>query len=168
VREVRKFKPHVIHTHTAKAGFLGRIASIISLQPSIRVHTFHGHLLNGYFGSFKRLLVVIAEKFLAIFTDQLLAVGDKVRQDLLHAGIGRMEKFSLMPPGLEIGDLPSKVESQEFFDLDSERVQCACIGRVTRIKRPDRFLDVVSEINKRNVMKEMIEKVNQRSLEFNK
>ena len=62
VKEIRTFKPHVIHTHTAKAGFLGRIASIISLQPSIRVHTFHGHLLNGYFGSFKRLLVVIAEK----------------------------------------------------------------------------------------------------------
>ena len=62
VREIRKFKPHVIHTHTAKAGFLGRIASIISLQPSIRVHTFHGHLLNGDFGSVKRSLVVIAEK----------------------------------------------------------------------------------------------------------
>ena len=51
VKEIRSFKPHVIHTHTAKAGFLGRIASIVSLQRSIRVHTFHGHLLNGYFGS---------------------------------------------------------------------------------------------------------------------
>ena len=81
VKEIRKFKPHVIHTHTAKAGFLGRIASIISLQPSIRVHTFHGHLLNGYFGSFKRSLVVISEKILAMLTDQLLAVGEKVRQD---------------------------------------------------------------------------------------
>ena len=89
INEIRSFKPHVIHTHTAKAGFLGRIASIISLQHSIRVHTFHGHLLNGYFGPFKRSLVVITEKSLAIFTDQLLAVGDKVRQDLLQAGIGR-------------------------------------------------------------------------------
>jgi hypothetical protein len=93
VKEIRSFKPHVIHTHTAKAGFLGRIASIVSLQRSIRVHTFHGHLLNGYFGSFKRSLVVIAEKSLALFTDELLAVGDKVRQDLLNAGIG--SKISL-------------------------------------------------------------------------
>ena len=52
VKEIRAFKPQIIHTHTAKAGFLGRIASIVSLQPSIRVHTFHGHLLNGYFGNF--------------------------------------------------------------------------------------------------------------------
>ena len=151
VKAIREFKPHIIHTHTAKAGFLGRIASLVSFQKSIRVHTFHGHLLIGYFGSIKRSLVVIVEKILAARTQQLLAVGNRVRQDLLHAGIGRMEKFSLMPPGVEIGDLPSKVESQEFFNLDTEKVQCAFIGRVTRIKRPDRFLDVVSEIKKRNV-----------------
>lgn len=152
IKEIRNFKPHIIHTHTAKAGFLGRIASIVSLQPSIRVHTFHGHLLNGYFGFFKRALVVIAEKVLAIFTHQLLAVGDKVRQDLLAVGIGNPEKFGLMPPGLEIGKLPNKLISQESYGLTSSTLQCAFIGRVTQIKRPDRFLDVVSEIKKRGVV----------------
>ena len=149
VAEIRKFKPHVIHTHTAKAGFLGRIASIISMQSSIRVHTFHGHLLNGYFGSFKRSLVVLAESSLALFTDQLLAVGDKVRQDLLKAGIGRKEKFGLMPPGLEIGNLPIKTDSRNSFGISNDRLQCAFIGRVTQIKRPDRFLDVVAELKSR-------------------
>jgi len=151
IREIRRFKPHIIHTHTAKAGLLGRIASIISLHPSIRVHTFHGHLLNGYFGSFKRRLVIIAEKVLAVFTYELLAVGDKVRQDLLAVGIGNSRKFGLMPPGLEIGKLPNKKESQEFFGVSTTTLQCAFIGRVTQIKRPDRFLDVVDEINKRGV-----------------
>ena len=151
VKAIRAFKPHVIHTHTAKAGFLGRTASLISLQKSIRVHTFHGHLLNGYFGSAKRLLVVVAEKSLAVVTQQLLAVGEKVRQDLLEAGIGIPEKFCLMPPGLELGALPPKNESQAFFGLNSERLQCAYIGRVTQIKRPDRFLDVVKEIKRRGV-----------------
>ena len=149
VTEIRKFKPHVIHTHTAKAGFLGRIASIISMHSSIRVHTFHGHLLNGYFGSFKRSLVVLAESSLALFTDQLLAVGDKVRQDLLKAGIGRKEKFGLMPPGLEIGNLPIKTDSRNSFGISNDRLQCAFIGRVTQIKRPDRFLDVVAELKSR-------------------
>ena len=149
VTEIRKFKPHVIHTHTAKAGFLGRIASIISMHSSIRVHTFHGHLLNGYFGSLKRSLVVLAESSLALFTDQLLAVGNKVRQDLLKAGIGKKEKFGLMPPGLEIGNLPNKTDSQNSFGLSSDRLQCAFIGRVTQIKRPDRFLDVVAELKSR-------------------
>jgi len=151
VKEIRSFKPHVIHTHTAKAGFLGRLASILSFHPSVRVHTFHGHLLHGYFGSFKRLLVVLAERILAIFTHQLLAVGDKVRADLLLVGIGKSEKFGLMPPGLEIGKLPNKKDSQDFYGLSDQTIQCAFIGRVTQIKRPDRFLDVVNEIKKRGV-----------------
>jgi glycosyltransferase involved in cell wall biosynthesis len=151
VKEIRRFKPQIIHTHTAKAGFLGRIASIISLHPSIRIHTFHGHLLNGYFGSFKKILVIFAEKILAIFTHRLLAVGDKVRQDLLAVGVGKAEKFGLMPPGLEIGKLPNKKDSQEFYGLSQQATQCAFIGRVTQIKRPDRFLDVVSEIKRRGV-----------------
>jgi glycosyltransferase involved in cell wall biosynthesis len=151
VSAIREFNPHIIHTHTAKAGFLGRLASLVSLQQSVRVHTFHGHLLNGYFGWFKRTLVVIAEKSLAFITQQLLAVGNRVRQDLLEVGIGSKEKFGLMPPGLTIGNLPSKNDALTFFGLNNNRLQCAFIGRVTQIKRPDRFLDVVSEIKKRHI-----------------
>ena len=151
VKEIRTFKPQIIHTHTAKAGFLGRIASVISLQPSIRIHTFHGHLLNGYFGPIRRALVVLVEEILAIFTHQLLAVGDKVRQDLLHAGIGNTKKFGLMPPGLEINNLPTKDESLKNLGLSDARLQCAFIGRIAQIKRPDRFLDVVGEVKNRGI-----------------
>ena len=151
VIEIRRFKPQIIHTHTAKAGFLGRIASIVSLHPSIRVHTFHGHLLNGYFGTLKKLFVVLTEKVLGNFTHQLLAVGDKVMQDLMKASIGKSKNFSVMPPGLEIANLLNKKEAQEFYGLSTQNLHCAFIGRVTQIKRPDRFLDVVSEIKKRNI-----------------
>jgi glycosyltransferase involved in cell wall biosynthesis len=151
IKEIRSFKPHIIHTHTAKAGFLGRIASVVSLQPSIRVHTFHGHLLNGYFGVYKRRLVIIAEQILSIFTNKLLAVGNKVRQDLLEEGIGHPIKFGLMPPGLEIGRLPDSTESRDFYGLSTTTLQCAFVGRVTKIKRPDRFLNVVREMKKRGV-----------------
>jgi glycosyltransferase involved in cell wall biosynthesis len=151
VKAIREFKPHVIHTHTAKAGFLGRMASLVSLQDSIRVHTFHGHLLYGYFGPLKRFLIIIIEKLLAIITHQLLAVGSKVRQDLLEAGIGKRGKFGLMPPGLVVSELPSKDASQEFFGLSKNHLECAFVGRITKIKRPDRFLDVVDEVNKRGI-----------------
>lgn len=151
IKEIRRFKPQVIHTHTAKAGFLGRIASVVSLHSSVRVHTFHGHLLNGYFGGVKRSLVVLAEKFLAVFTDHLLAVGEKVRQDLLLAGIGSKNRFGLMPPGLSIGPLPPKRESCESLGLLTNQLQCAFIGRITQIKRPDRFLDLVAEIKRRKL-----------------
>lgn len=166
VKEIRSFKPHVIHTHTAKAGFLGRSASIVSLYPSIRVHTFHGHLLNGYFGAVKRILIIFAEKILAMFTHQLLAVGDKVMQDLLKAGVGHPKKFAVMPPGLEISELPNKRETQEFYKISTRTVQCAFIGRVTQIKRPDRFLDVVSELKRRGVTIEFLMAGDGNLLEF--
>jgi len=151
VNEIRSFKPHVIHTHTAKAGFLGRVASFVSLHPSIRVHTFHGHLLNGYFGPFTKTLIVLTEKLLAMFTHQLLAVGEKVRQDLLDAGVGHPGKFGVMPPGLSLGKFPPKIKAQETLGISTTKLQCGFIGRVTQIKRPDRFLDVVNAVNARGV-----------------
>jgi glycosyltransferase involved in cell wall biosynthesis len=151
VRHIRAFKPDVIHTHTAKAGVLGRLASMISLHPSILVHTYHGHLLHGYFRGLKKFLVIYTERILSLFTDQLLAVGSKVRQDLLEVGVGKIQSFSIMPPGLAIGALPDKFLSKKSLGLDAEIVTCAFIGRVTQIKRPDRFLDVVAEIKRREV-----------------
>jgi glycosyltransferase involved in cell wall biosynthesis len=151
VMEIRRFKPHIIHTHTSKAGLLGRIASIFSLHRSIRVHTFHGHLLHGYFGKFKESLIIFVERILALVTHKLLAVGNAVRDDLLNENIGNLSKFEVMPPGIEIGDLPYKSEALRAFGLDGKKIQCAFIGRVTQIKRPDRFLNVVKEIKTRNL-----------------
>jgi glycosyltransferase involved in cell wall biosynthesis len=146
VKEIRRFKPDVIHTHTAKAGVVGRIASILSGQKSIRVHTFHGHLLNGYFGPGKTKLVILVEKVLAIFTHQLLAVGKQVQDDLIEVGIGNSNKFAVMPPGLQLAKVPSKHDARIELGLDQNEIYCAFIGRITQIKRPDRFLDVVAKV----------------------
>lgn len=149
VREIRRFKPDIIHTHTTKAGFLGRLASIISLHHSVRVHTYHGHLLYGYFGKLKTWVIVLVERTLARVTHKLLTVGSKTRDELLRAKIGEFDKFQLMPPGLQINELPTKIESQTSLGLNTGHLQCGYIGRVTKIKRPDRFLDVVDEIKRR-------------------
>jgi glycosyltransferase involved in cell wall biosynthesis len=151
IREIRRFKPDVIHTHTAKAGVVGRVASILSGHKSVRVHTFHGHLLNGYFGSGKTKLVILVEKFLALFTDQLLAVGAKVKDDLLAVGIGNHSKFGVMPPGLQLATVPSRSSARKVIGLNDDAIYCAFIGRITQIKRPDRFLDVVAEIKSRGI-----------------
>jgi glycosyltransferase involved in cell wall biosynthesis len=151
VKEIRRFKPDVIHTHTAKAGVVGRIASILSGRKSVRVHTFHGHLLNGYFGAGKTKLVILVEKFLALFTDQLLAVGTKVKDDLLAVGIGNQSKFGVMPPGLQLAQVPSQSFARHELGLSADATYCAFIGRITQIKRPDRFLDVVAEIKSRGI-----------------
>lgn len=151
VKEINSFKPQIIHTHTAKAGVLGRLASMLSSQPSIRVHTFHGHLLYGYFGKIKRELIILTERFFACHTDQLLAVGKKVRDELLEVRIGTQEKFGIMAPGLVLGNLIDKEDAKSQLGLSQKVLQCAFIGRVTRIKRPDRFLDLVSEIKNRKL-----------------
>jgi glycosyltransferase involved in cell wall biosynthesis len=78
-------------------------------------------------------------------------VGAKVRLDLIAAGVGNPDKFRVMPPGLAIGGLPPKKESQKSFGMLPSKLQCAFIGRVTHIKRPDRFLDVVKEVKKRKI-----------------
>ena len=151
VREIRRFKPDVIHTHTAKAGVVGRIASILSGKKSIRVHTFHGHLLHGYFGTAKTNLVILIEKFLALFTDQLLAVGKQVQDDLIAVGIGNSKKFAVMPPGLQLANVPTKATARIELGLEPNEIYCAFIGRITQIKRPDRFLDVAAKIKTDNV-----------------
>ena len=145
VKEIRRFKPDVIHTHTAKAGVVGRFASLLSGHKSIRVHTFHGHLLHGYFGTAKTKLVILIEKFLALFTNQLLAVGKQVQDDLIAVGIGNAKKFAVMPPGLQLANVPTKTAARLELGLEPDEIYCAFIGRITQIKRTDRFLDVVAK-----------------------
>lgn len=151
IREIRAFRPQIIHTHTAKAGVIGRVASILSGRRSVRVHTYHGHLLHGYFGKSKTFLVIIIEKFLGLFTTKLLAVGTKVMDDLLEVGIGTQKKFGVMPPGLKLNPLPSREDACKELGLDPSQMYCAFIGRITKIKRPDRFLDVVAEIRDKHI-----------------
>jgi glycosyltransferase involved in cell wall biosynthesis len=133
------------------AGLVGLIASILSGHRSVRVHTFHGHLLNGYFGAGKTKLVVLVEKLLALFTDQLLAVGAKIKDDLIAVGIGNQDKFGVMPPGLQLAEVPSRSSARKELGLHDDATYCAFIGRITQIKRPDRFLDVVAEVKSRGI-----------------
>lgn len=151
VRHIRNFQPDIIHTHTSKAGVIGRLASIFSGVDSIRIHTFHGHLLYGYFGKVKRRGVVIIEKMISQKTHYLLAVGAKVRDDLLEVKIGRPEKFGVMPPGLQLNFLPEQKVARKALGIDTSGIVGAFIGRVTQIKRPDRFLDVVEKLSDRNI-----------------
>lgn len=150
IQMIRTFKPHIIHTHTAKAGFLGRFASILSFHPSFRVHTFHGHLLNGYFSGLKRNMLIFTEKILAKHTHKLIAVGAQVQFDLLNAGIGNLSKYMVCPPGLQIGSLVEKDAARRILGLNLTKIQIAYIGRVTAIKRPDRFLEVVDKVRQNN------------------
>jgi len=151
VRTIKTLQPDVIHTHTAKAGALGRLASIIAGRGAVRIHTFHGHLLHGYFAGWKTKLVVLVEKFFAKRTHHLIAIGTEVERELLAAGIGKASQYSVFFPGLPEPHTASKAEIRKRLELDPSAMYCTFVGRLTHIKRPDRLLDIAAAMVKREV-----------------
>jgi glycosyltransferase involved in cell wall biosynthesis len=145
VAEMRRFRPHIVHTHTAKAGTLGRVAAALARVPA-RVHTFHGHLLHGYFPPLVTRVVVGAEKVLARRTDRIVSVGAKVRDDLLAAGIGRPERYVVVPPGTDLRPAPTTAEARAALDLPQRGPVIGYVGRITGIKRPDRLVAVARKV----------------------
>jgi glycosyltransferase involved in cell wall biosynthesis len=143
--EMRRFRPHIVHTHTAKAGTLGRAAAILARAP-VRIHTFHGHLLHGYFAPRTARLVAAAESVLARHTDRLVTVGAQVRDDLLGAGIGTLAQYTVVPPGARVGPLPGREAARHKLGLPQAGPVVAYVGRLTRIKRPDRMIAVAREV----------------------
>ena len=142
MREIRRFKPDVVHTHTAKAGVLGRVSAFLAKPSAKRIHTFHGHLLHGYFGSRKVQIVVFLEKVLGLITCKFVAIGNVVKEDLVRAGIANDSKFEVIYPGLQNLDLYPKLEARKLLGLDPKKIYLVYVGRLTQIKRPDRLIDL--------------------------
>lgn len=143
VQEIRRLRPHIVHTHTAKAGAVGRLAALLAgdARPPVLVHTFHGHVLRGYFDPMRTELFRETERFLARHTTRLIAVGPQVRDDLVALGVAPPEKFSVIRLGI---DLTGRVTDgdgaglRRLFGVPPERFVVGWIGRMTGIKRvPD-------------------------------
>lgn len=155
-REIRAFSPDIIHTHTFKAGFLGRIAAISTFKTQVRVHTFHGHLLHGYFGRFKTQVIIWIERILAFFTTHLIAVGSQVRDELISAKIGKMQNYTVIGPGLEIGELPNRELSLKSFGIAKDKFVASWIGRIVAVKAPHRILEIANECKVRGLNIEFV------------
>jgi glycosyltransferase involved in cell wall biosynthesis len=142
IKEIRRFKPDVIHTHTAKAGVLGRIAGLIARPQAKRVHTFHGHLLHGYFSPSKTRLVILFERVLGLITFRFIAIGNNVKKDLVLAGIAQVSNFEVIYPGLQELDRFPKSDARSTLGLDPSKKYLVFVGRLTSIKRPERLIDL--------------------------
>ncbi|MEU8383794.1 glycosyltransferase [Streptosporangium sp. NPDC048865] len=146
ISAMRAFRPHIVHTRTAKAGALGRVAARLAGVGSARVHVFHGHLLHGYFSPVKRRLYIQSERLLASMSDRLVTVGFQVRDDLLRAGIGRAGQYVVIPPGVGLGPVPGREAARAELGLPQDAPVVAYVGRLTQVKRPDRFLAVAGAV----------------------
>jgi glycosyltransferase involved in cell wall biosynthesis len=148
-RIIRRERPHIVHTHTAKAGVLGRLAAWLAGVPLV-VHTFHGHVFQGYFSPARTRLFVEIERWLARRTHRLVAVSERVRQEILALGIGSADRFVVVPVGLDL---------QRFADCDPHRglvrtelgIASAAplvgiVARLVPIKRHDVFLEAAAKV----------------------
>jgi glycosyltransferase involved in cell wall biosynthesis len=144
VEEIRRVRPHILHTHTAKAGAVGRTAALLAgkAKPPVIVHTFHGHVLRGYFGPLRTRMFRETERKLARHTTRLIAVGPQVRDDLVALGVAPPEKFTVIRLGIDLakrvqGD-GGRGELRRLYGVPDDRFVIGWIGRMTAIKRvPD-------------------------------
>lgn len=145
--EIRKhlitIKPDVLNTHTAKAGTLGRIATLTIFfnRPKV-VHTYHGHVLDGYFNSITSWVFKIIERNLARITDVILISSNKVKVQLLEKGIGKANKYRYVSPGIKEMKKLNKEIACAQLGVENSEILIGWMGRLTRIKMPERFLDL--------------------------
>jgi glycosyltransferase involved in cell wall biosynthesis len=155
---IRELKPDVLHTHTAKAGAVGRAAARLAGadRPRAVVHTFHGHVLSGYFGGATTAAFRKVERALARSTDALIAVSPEVRDDLVALGVAPAERISVVRLGLDldartIAAPGAREEERARLGVSPERFVVGWLGRMTDIKRVDVLLDAFAALRRRNV-----------------
>ena len=154
---IKRIRPHILHTHTAKAGAVGRLAAVLAgeARPPIVVHTFHGHVLQGYFDPVTSGLFRGLERTLAVRTTRLIAVSPEVRDDLVAFGVAPPEKFSVIRLGI---DLDERIASdgdgaalRRLFGVSPDEFVVGWIGRMTAIKRVDDILLAFRRLRDRGV-----------------
>lgn len=130
---VREFDPDVLHTHTFKAGLVGRLIP----GRHKRVHTFHGHLFHDRsFNPIEIWVIKIVERYLARRTDILISVGEKVGVQMRSAGIGRRNKWLSVPPGIQMPKKIERTEARKLLKLDSKDFLVGWMGRMVSVKNP--------------------------------
>ncbi|MEI6251115.1 MAG: glycosyltransferase family 4 protein, partial [Actinomycetes bacterium] len=133
------FKPDVIHTHTFKAGLIGRSIRFSGR----RIHTYHGHVLSdGSLTRWQIWLVKLSEQWLSRRTNVLVSVGEKVAIELQEWGIGRKSKWVSIAPGIEAPVLPSREVALRNLGLQGDQVRVGWLGRMVGVKDPQLALDI--------------------------
>jgi glycosyltransferase involved in cell wall biosynthesis len=142
-RILRREKPDIVHTHTAKAGTVGRTAAVLAGVPVI-VHTFHGNIFDGYFSPAKTRLFLLVERFLARFTDRIIAVSKSQRDELVGKyRIAAAEKFQIVRLGIDLGALRAvNPAGAHTAHADGNRpLVIGWVGRFVEVKDPLFFVD---------------------------
>ncbi len=149
---IKEMKPDVVHTHAAKAGFVGRLAAWMAGVPVI-VHTFHGHVFRGYFSPTKTQFFILLERMAARMSDAIITLSDGLRRELAEEyHIARKGRITVLPLGLDLGEFTKVGRKSGLFrkehDIPADAPLIGIVGRITPIKNHRLFLMAAAEIRK--------------------
>lgn len=152
IREViRTFKPHIVHTHAAKPGALGRLAAAHEKVPVI-VHTFHGHVFHSYFGALKTRFFIEAERYLAKKSHRIIAISDLQKKELSEDfSICAPDKISVVPLGIDLDRFyedPSAKRNafREKYGISKNAIALGMIGRIVPVKNHLLFVEAIAKV----------------------
>src|SRR2546421_752885 len=157
-------RPRLVHTHTAKAGGVGRAAGIMYrwLTPSALVgrprecrfvHTYHGHVFHSYYGPLKTKLFLMIEKMLARMTDRIIVISEQQRREISEDfHLGRREQFAVIPLGIDLNVYADwqtqRTKLREEISASDDDLLIGIVGRLTEVKNHELFLEAAALLKK--------------------
>jgi glycosyltransferase involved in cell wall biosynthesis len=146
-RLMRRERPHVVHTHTAKAGFVGRIAARLAGVPVV-LHTFHGHVFHGYFSPAKTRLFLLIERLGARLSTRIITISPRLREEIAQFGVTGSERIEVIPLGFELEMFASQPRGAGDFrrslGLPAAATLVGAVGRLVPIKNIPLLLEAVA------------------------
>src|SRR2546423_1982402 len=160
-------KPDLVHTHTAKAGTVGRLAAMMYrwLTPATLVgkprrcrlvHTYHGHIFHGYYGPARTRLFLMIEKLLArLATDRIIVISGLQRDEISRKfRVGRADQFAVIPLGIDLNIYSNwkerREQSRQELNVRADEILVGIVGRLTEIKNHKLFLQIAATFKKTN------------------
>jgi glycosyltransferase involved in cell wall biosynthesis len=146
-RLMRHERPHVVHTHTAKAGFVGRIAARLAGVPVV-LHTFHGHVFHGYFSPAKTRLFLLMEQLGARLSTRIITISPSLREEIAQYGVTGRGRIVVIPLGFELEAFASQPRGTGDFrrslGLPNDAKLVGAVGRLVPIKNIPLLLEAAA------------------------
>ncbi len=144
-----KEKPDIVHTHSSKAGILGRVAAKIACVPNI-VHTPHGHVFYGHFGPFASKVFLQIEKIFSRFTDRIVALTNGEKDDYINLSVCSSGKLLKIHSGVDVEQFMqpngNRVEKRRSLGLDQNETVIGFVGWLLPIKGPEYLMKAMEYV----------------------
>lgn len=150
IRIIYEKKFDIVHTHTSKAGIIGRLAARLCGVKKI-IHTPHGHIFYGYFGALTTKIFIAVEKLAAFFTDTIITLTCREKNDMLRLRVAATQKIKVIPLGIDTNELPAiddttRALKRETLKLNKNDIAIGMVSRLEEIKGPRYFIEAAAGI----------------------